>query len=76
MAETNTPTNTASTSNNYEDKDRINTKPPMFDGENFDYWKDRIESFSWVMTQICGIWWLMATLILLTVKVKRFKESL
>ena len=21
------------------------TKPPMFDGEDFDYWKDRLESF-------------------------------
>src|ERR1044072_8040073 len=28
----------------YEDKDRISGRPPMFDGENFDYWKDRIES--------------------------------
>ena len=25
-------------------KDRINTKPPIFDGENFEYWKDSIES--------------------------------
>lgn len=31
--------------NKYEEKDRINTKPPMFDGENFDYWKDRIKIF-------------------------------
>ena len=34
------------TSNEYhEDKDKIISKPPVFDGENFDYWKDRIESF-------------------------------
>ena len=33
-------------SNDYhEDKDRIGGKPPVFDGEKFDYWKDRIESF-------------------------------
>ena len=31
--------------NKYEENDIISTKPPMFDGENFDYWKDRIESF-------------------------------
>lgn len=31
--------------NKYEEKDRINTNPPMFDGETFDYWKDKIESF-------------------------------
>ena len=32
-------------SNDYhEDKDRISGKPSVFDGENFDYWKDRIES--------------------------------
>lgn len=35
----------ASANNRYEEKDRISTKPPMFDGENFKYWKDRIESF-------------------------------
>lgn len=35
----------ASANNKYEEKDIINTKPPMFDAENFDYWKDRIESF-------------------------------
>ena len=29
----------------HDDKDRINNKPPIFDGENFDYQKDRIESF-------------------------------
>ena len=29
----------------HEDKVRISGKPPVFDGENFDYWKDRIESF-------------------------------
>ena len=28
----------------YDDKDRISGKPLMFDGENFDYWKDIIES--------------------------------
>ena len=33
-------------SNDYhDDKDRISGKPPVFDRENFDYWKDRIESF-------------------------------
>ena len=30
---------------NNEDRDRFSGKPPVFDGENFDYWKDRIESF-------------------------------
>ncbi|CAI8615440.1 unnamed protein product [Vicia faba] len=30
---------------NHEDRDRFSGKPPVFDGENFDYWKDRIESF-------------------------------
>ena len=30
---------------NYCHSDRISGKPPVFDGENFDYWKDRIESF-------------------------------
>lgn len=33
------------TNNNYDEKDKIRTEPPMFDGENFDYLKDRIESF-------------------------------
>ena len=33
-------------SNDYhDDKDRISGKPPVFDGENSDYWKDIIESF-------------------------------
>ena len=33
-------------SNDYhEDKDIISGKPLVFDGENFDYWKDKIESF-------------------------------
>lgn len=27
------------------DKDHYFAKPPIFDGEKFDYWKDRIESF-------------------------------
>ncbi|KAI5432190.1 hypothetical protein KIW84_036076 [Lathyrus oleraceus] len=27
------------------EKDSYNAKPPVFDGEKFDYWKDRIESF-------------------------------
>ena len=32
--------------NDYHDeKDTISGKPPIFDGENFDYWKDKIESF-------------------------------
>ena len=30
---------------NYDEEDRINAKPPIFDGENFNYWKDRIKSF-------------------------------
>ena len=30
---------------NNEERDRFSGKPPIFDGENFDYWKDRIESF-------------------------------
>src|ERR1044072_7115807 len=32
--------------NSFENKDNhYNAKPPIFDGEKFDYWKDRIESF-------------------------------
>ena len=31
--------------NNNDDKYRISGRPRMFDGENFDYWKDIIESF-------------------------------
>src|ERR1044072_6218720 len=32
--------------NSSENKDNnYNAKPPIFDGEKFDYWKDRIESF-------------------------------
>ena len=27
------------------EKDNYNAKPPIFDGEKFDYWKDRLESF-------------------------------
>lgn len=27
------------------DKDHYYEKPPIFDGENFDYWKDRKEIF-------------------------------
>jgi len=27
------------------ERDSYNAKPPVFDGEKFDYWKDRIESF-------------------------------
>ena len=27
------------------DKDKYSAKPPMFDGEKFDYWKDRIENY-------------------------------
>ena len=30
---------------NYDEKDRISGKPPIFNGENFDYQKDRTESF-------------------------------
>jgi len=47
MAETNSPTVNAGTSssNNYEERDRINKKTPIFDGQNFEYWKDRLESF-------------------------------
>lgn len=29
----------------YEERERVSTKPPIFDGENFNYWKDRIDSF-------------------------------
>src|ERR1044072_1763886 len=30
----------------FENKDNhYSAKPPIFDGERFDYWKDRIESF-------------------------------
>ena len=28
-----------------KDKDHYSAKPPMFDGEKFDYWKDRIENY-------------------------------
>ena len=31
--------------NNNEERDIFSGKPPVFDGENFDYWKDIIESF-------------------------------
>lgn len=31
--------------NKFEEKDRIITKAPFFNGENFEYWKDRLESF-------------------------------
>ena len=32
--------------NSFENKDNHHSaKPPIFDGEKFDYWKDRIESF-------------------------------
>ena len=27
------------------EKDHYSVKPPVFDGDKFDYWKDRIESF-------------------------------
>ena len=27
------------------DKDKYSAKPPMFDGEKFDYWKDKIENY-------------------------------
>ena len=38
--------NYSHTSNdNHEDRDKFSGKTPVFDGENFDYWKDRIESF-------------------------------
>ena len=37
------PSQNISNDNN-EDRDRFSGKPPVFDGENFDYWKDRIES--------------------------------
>ncbi|XP_050914681.1 uncharacterized protein LOC127129571 [Lathyrus oleraceus] len=30
---------------NTNEKDSYNTKPPVFDGEKIDYWKDRFESF-------------------------------
>lgn len=31
--------------NAFEERDRITIKAPFFDGENFEYWKDKIESF-------------------------------
>ena len=34
-----------SSNDNNEDRDRFSGEPLVFDGENFDYWKDRIESF-------------------------------
>ena len=30
---------------NTNERDSYNAKPPVFYGEKFDYWKDRIESF-------------------------------
>jgi hypothetical protein len=30
---------------NNNERDHYNKKPPIFDGEKFDYWKDRIEIF-------------------------------
>ena len=30
---------------NTNERDSYNAKPPVFDGEKFDYWKDKIESF-------------------------------
>jgi hypothetical protein len=30
---------------NNNDKDQYSIKPPYFNGEKFEYWKDRIESF-------------------------------
>ena len=63
MAEANTPTNTASSSNNYEERDRISTKPPIFDGQNFEYWKDRIESF--FLGYDTDLWELLLMVILL-----------
>ena len=27
------------------EKDHYSAKPPVFDGDKFDYWEDRIESF-------------------------------
>ncbi|XP_050889070.1 uncharacterized protein LOC127094257 [Lathyrus oleraceus] len=30
---------------NTNERDSYNVKPPVFDGEMFDYWKDKIESF-------------------------------
>jgi hypothetical protein len=36
--------NIANIANNNE-KDHYSAKPPIFDGEKFDYWKDRIDSF-------------------------------
>jgi hypothetical protein len=30
---------------NNNERDHYSAKPPIFDGEKFDYWKDRIESF-------------------------------
>ncbi|XP_058758385.1 uncharacterized protein LOC131631618 [Vicia villosa] len=41
---------------NYDDRDKISGRPPMFDGENFDYWKDRIESFFLAYDIDPGIW--------------------
>ena len=38
-----TPTSTVDNRDN--DRDHYSSKPPMFDGEKFDYWKDRIESY-------------------------------
>ncbi|MCI28504.1 hypothetical protein A2U01_0049705, partial [Trifolium medium] len=40
------------TSNN--DKDHYSIKPPVFDGEKFDYWKDRIKSF--FLGYDAGLW--------------------
>lgn len=31
--------------NRYEESDSITNKAPIFDGENFEFWKDKVESF-------------------------------
>src|SRR3954463_11362162 len=46
MVETPPPTSTSGSAEQHN-RNRNNgyTRPPVFDGENFEYWKDRLESY-------------------------------
>src|SRR4051812_35331828 len=39
------PTTSGSTQQHIGNGNNGYTRPPVFDGENFDYWKDRLESY-------------------------------
>src|SRR3954468_4232330 len=53
MAETATSTPTPEQHNNGNGSSSFNgyNRPPVFDGENFEYWKDRLESYF-----LCHLW--------------------